>query len=306
MTVYVVPCGVSLLDGLVAKRARGPSDAKPAALVRDAADRGHDVRGRADDSVLAYWLEHATHAAADAKLVAWDPRVLCAESSTLAASSGLGRLRPMLDRDDTVLVLGSDTDLGVASALHLAQHVAGLDLAGVRYLSTAEQTTSASLDVALSPGTLTVVRIRGLDPRHASGGFVDAVAGIGQALRAAFKAGGDLEVHLTGGFKATLLYTMAMTELLYSLAPDRVRACYLFEGEDAVLTEIGLRRFSDEECRDMRDELLAIGAGGQHPGARTFETIARDARTGKLNAFGYGYLAVLGERLARGRPGPAG
>ncbi|HET9895395.1 MAG TPA: hypothetical protein VFQ44_10715 [Streptosporangiaceae bacterium] len=306
MTVYVVPCGVSLLDGLVAKKTRGPSDAKPSALVRGAADRGHDVRGRADDAVLAYWLEHATHAAADAKLVAWDPRVLCAESSTLAASSGFGRLRPLLDRDDTVLVLGSDTDTGIASALHLAQYVAGLDLADVSYASTAEQTTSASPDVVLNPGTLTMLRIRGLDPRHASGGFVDAVAGIGQALRAAFQVGEDLEVHLTGGFKATLLYTMAMTELLYSLAPDRVRACYLFEGEDAVLTEIGLRRFSDEECRDMRDELLAIGAGDQHGGARTFETIARDVKTGKLNAFGYGYLAVLGDIPPRGRPGPNG
>lgn len=306
MTVYLVPCGVSLLEGIAAKKAQGPRDARPANLVKTAADLGHAVLGRPDGEVLAWWRESASGHAAAAKLGRWEPRVLCAETSTLAASSGISRLRRLLDRGDVVVLLASDTDRGVASALYVAQYLAGFDLAGVTYLSTHQQVTFVPFDMRLAKGTLTVLRVRGLNAKQASGGFIDAVAGIGRALRAAFDFGDELEVHLTGGFKATLLHTMAMTEILYSLAPDRVRAVYLFEDADAAIMPIGLRRFSGEECRDMRLELSAVRDGRYHLGARTFEGIAWNGADGKLNAFGYGYLAVLGEDLSADLPGPVG
>lgn len=307
MTVYVVPCGVSLLEGIAAKKAHRPRDAKPGNLAKTAADVGRVVLGRPDGEVLGWWRESAAaRHATDAKLGRWEPRVLCAETSTLAASSGLSRLGGLLDRGDIVLVLASDTDRGVASALYVAQYIAGLDLAGVTYLSAPQQVTAGPLDMRLTEGTLTVLRVRGLNPKQAPGGFIDAVAGIGRALRVAFDVGDELEVHLTGGFKATLLHTMAMTEVLYSLAPDRVRAVYLFEDADAAIMPIGLRRFSREECHDMRLELSAVRDSRRHLGARTFKGIAWDDGDGKLNAFGYGYLAVLGEDLSPGVPGPVG
>jgi hypothetical protein len=92
MTVYVVPCGVSILDGLIAKtgQEKGPPSAKPGRLVKNAADLGCGVIARPDEQVARWWVDKATANAKDALLTAWDPRVLSAETSTLAASSGLG------------------------------------------------------------------------------------------------------------------------------------------------------------------------------------------------------------------------
>jgi hypothetical protein len=311
VTVYVVPCGVSIISGLVTKADKGPPDARPSRLAKSAADRGRGVIARRDDQVIGWWAGQAAGDAAAAKLTSWDPRLLSAETSTLAASTGPGRLRRLLDGGDQVLLLASDTDPGVAAALLVAQHIAGLALPDVAYLTTPEGLPDTPLRAGLTPGTLTIVRLRGLDPRNTAGGFIDAVAGIGRALRAAFDVGQALEVHLTGGFKATLLHTLAMTEVLYSLDPGRVKACYVFEGDDdsRVATSIGMRQFLPPYIRDMRSELAQM----RHPerdrptklGTWTFEGMAWTAKDG-LNAFGYGYLAVLGERLAAGRPGPTG
>lgn len=308
MTVYVVPCGVSLLDGLTAKKDKGPRDCKPARLTKNAADLGRAVLGLPDADVVRWWADNASKEAADARLDEWDPHVLSAEANTLAATSRLGRLRCLLDRSDRLLVLASDTERGAAAALYLAQHIAGPALPDVVYQSTPDTLASEPVRATLAAGTLTVLRLRGLDPRHVSGAFIDAVAGVGMALRAAFDVGEPLEVHLTGGFKATLLHTLAMTELLYSFAPDRVRACYLFEDvgspyDDVI--QIGMREFSQAHLDGMRQELIAIRDGKRYLGDPTLAGIAA-AGHGGLNAFGYGYLAVLGERLTPGRPGPGG
>jgi hypothetical protein len=313
MTVYAVPCGVSILSGL-AKKNDGPPDAKPGGLVRTAADLGRDVLSLPDDEVVGWWAAHSADAAAAARLTAWQPRVLSAETSTLAASSGLNPLRGLLERGDRIVLLGSDTEGGIAAALYVAQHIAGTSLPGVAYLKTPEQLHGEGMHAAVSPGTLTVVRLSGLNPWHASSGFINAVASTGLVLRAAFDVGEALEVHLTGGFKATLLHTLAMTEVLYSLAPDRVKACYMFDDADAdaAIVPIGMRRFDQETCKQMRYELTTVRDGKPPQGARTFEGLAwnEDAlRAGSkdpLNSFGYGYLAVFGEGLTPGRPGPTG
>ncbi|MGH3403008.1 MAG: hypothetical protein ACRDRJ_10985 [Streptosporangiaceae bacterium] len=305
MTMYVVPCGVSILDGLISKADKRPRDAKPGRLVKSAADLGDGVLARRDEEVCAWWADNAAAHADEARLLKWEPRVLCAETNSLAASSGLEPLRGLLDRGDRVLVLASDTSRGVAAALYVAQHIAGTALPDVAYLTTPDGLPDTPLPLRLDPGTLTIVRLRGLDPR---GKFVEAVAGIGRLLRAAADTGGAVEVHLTGGFKATLLHTLAMTEVLYSLAADRVRACYVFEDSDdphATVTSIGMRRFDQVDTDDMRRELKGIRDGDRNKGARTFEGLAW-TESGGLNAFGYGYLAVLGERLTPGRPGLTG
>jgi len=250
---------------------------------------------------------------ADAQLTAWDPRVLAAETNTLAASTGLGRLGGLLECGDRVVLLASDTERGVAAALYVAQHLAGLSLPEVAYLTTPSELHYGKWHVPLLPGTLTLARLSGLNPRHASTGFINAVAGTGLVLRAAFDVGEPLEVHLTGGYKATLLHTLAMTEVLYSLAPGRVKACYMFDDADptAEIVPIGLRRFSPPLQNAMRDELTAARDGKLPLGTQIFEGLAWSKEAlqagGKdpLNAFGYGYLAVLGEGLTPGRPGVA-
>lgn len=312
MTVHVLPCGVSVFRGVAtgknpAGKDSTPPDAKPSHLIKKATDFGQGVLARADvdEDVIGWWAKEAAGETADAMLAKWDPRVLSAETHSLIASGRAGRLREVLDRGDRVVLLASDTAPGVAAALCVAQHVADPELPDVAWVTTPEAMSDKPLSTGLARGTLTIVRLRGLDPRHAQGGFIDAVAGIGQVLRAAFDVGESLEIHLTGGFKATLLHTLAMSEVLYSLAPGRVTACYMFEDTDrpdAATTPIGLRRLDQASCDEMRLELAGIRDGRRHPGARTFEGLAYT--DGELNAFGYGYLAVLGERLTPGRPGP--
>ena len=308
MTVYVVPCGISLLDGLIVKKEKGPKDCKPSRLVKSAADLGQAVLGAADANVAEWWAGNAAPNASEARLLEWDPRLLCAETNTLAAGGRLGHPRELLDHGERLLLLASDTDHGIAAALYLAQYLAGLALPKVAYLSTPDMLTSVPAAPALDSGTLTVLRLRGLDPKQSPSAFVDAVVSIGVALRAAFDLGESMDVHLTGGFKATLLHTLMMTELLYSLDPDRVRACYVFEDTGSradTLATIGLRQFEPAWCEDMRQELAAVKDREIHLGAQTFGGLVL-AKDGKLNAFGEGFLAVLGQRYTPGRPGPGG
>ncbi len=304
MTVYVVPCGISLLDGLRVKK--GPKNCKPRRLVESASDLGATVLGLPDSGVVDWWVHEAAHLAKEAHLTAWEPQVLCAEANTLAAASGVGRLRELLDQQDRLLVLASDTDSGVAAALYLAQHIAGPDLTDVVYQSSRADQASKPVPPVLRPGTVTVFRLRGLDPVQSDSAFTNAVADTGVALRAAFDVGEKLEVHLSGGFKATLLHTLTMTELLYSLDPGRVRALNLFEGTKTI-TPIGMRRFDEEYCKEMRDELSSVEYEGRaHLSGQTFEGLAWTKDTYELNAFGKGFLAVLGDRFTPGRPGPGG
>jgi hypothetical protein len=302
VTVYAVPCGVSILS-LDGKTSR-PRDAKPSQVARRAEGFGRDLRNVPEHDVIRWWAATTSETAAAARLTAWDPRVLSAETNTLAASSRTGRLRDLLERGDQIVLLASDTDRGIAAALYVAQHIAGTSLPDVAYVKTPEQLQDDNMHAALLPGTLTVVRISGLNPWQASSGFIDAVASTGLVLRAAFDVGDDLQVHLTGGFKATLLHTLAMTEVLYSLAPDRVA--------DAEVVPIGLRKFDQQTISLMRYELARVRDRQPPQGRRTFEGLAwseaalRAGGKDPLNPFGYGYLAVLGERLTPGRPGPTG
>jgi hypothetical protein len=312
VTVYAVPCGVSILS-LDGKPSR-PPNAKPRQLVGKAEDFGRAVSKVPDHEVTGWWAAATSGIAADARLTSWNPRVLSAETNTLAASSGHDRLRDLLERGDQVVLLASDTPRGIAAALYVAQHITGTSLPDVAYLKTPEHLQDGIMHAALLPGTLTVARISGLDPRQASSGFIDAVASTGLVLRAAFDVGDELEVHLTGGFKATLLHTLAMTEVLYSLAPGRVKARYMFDdaGDDAEIVPIGLRWFDQETISLMRYELAKVRDRQPPQGRRTFEGLAwseaalRAGGKDPLNSFGYGYLAVLGERLTPGRPGLTG
>ncbi|RKS68249.1 hypothetical protein BZB76_6506 [Actinomadura pelletieri DSM 43383] len=297
MTVYVVPCGISILHSL--RTRTGPLGATAA----DFADRIHG-RLRAlprlpDEQVTDWWVEQTGADAEDVRLGAWDPGPLSAETHTLAAST-TGSLAEMASRGDTVTLVASDTGAGIASALCVAQHLTGPDLTGVTYTTTPAELKDAAVDPRYAAGPVSIVRLRGLDPRQPRNGFILAVAGMGLVLRAAFDTGRPVQVHLTGGYKATLLHTLAMSELLHSLAPDRVSARYVYEeaGADAQTHRIELRRFSAEVIEDMRVELNHVKAG-QSPGQPRLRGAAWDIEQGtlRLNAFGYGYLAVLGEAV---------
>ncbi len=300
MTTFVVPCGISILDGLGRKL---PSSGGAVGRFVNAVDPHraaawpHGYDQLADDELLASWAKEVADKADAAKLAEAEPVKLCAETHTV--TRGLAaqrlRLRELLDQGGRVLLLASDTRAGIAAAFCVATHLAG-GRERIAYLSTPAH-DAPTLGATPAGGTVTVIRVRQLRPQHAD--LVEAAAGIGKVLRAAHDLGAPVEVHLTGGFKATLLHTLAMTELLYSMAPRQVSAWYVFEdvvdaGVGAAPIPIGLRHFPDAYQRDMRRELTAVD-GHQYPGSETFKGVAWNEDSGRpeLNAFGHGYLAVL-------------
>ncbi|MEO3858505.1 hypothetical protein [Acrocarpospora sp. B8E8] len=292
MTIYVVPCGLSVLKGWD-QRAALPG-AKAGRFVEALgvwAQRtpltGADPDRLADHDVIDSARRALGSAVPDAGLPRW-PADICAETGTLHAKG----LRRLTGGDDRVVLLASDTRTGISAALCVALLLGDERVAYVS--APAGDGEVAGFRGRLRPGTATVVRIPGL-PQDLNG----AVGAIGRVLRAVHEVDEDLQVHLTGGYKATLLHTLAMTEIVYSQAPERTSAWYTFEGNASGATRIGLRRFPKGYLDVMRAELSRVKQGLKpQRGPEAFQAEVAWERYGsgyRLNDFGRGYLAVLGE-----------
>lgn len=314
MTVHIIPCGRSILDGLrdPAKKPgpRTGERVKADGSVKELRLAVQRMRECDTAEVLKEWRE-AMEAGPRGKLRLhqWKTTV-CAESATLAARAG-SELRDevLLPDGDSAVLLASDTDDGLLSALLAATRITGGDTDRVHYTATSGADQAAERDRDLpgsSAGTVTVVLITRLGPPIHEGLSV-AVRGIGDVMRAVYERDtGDIDVHLTGGYKATLLHTLALTEVLHSRVLQETRdrhvtACYLYEdaGADAgheALTPIGLRAFQPDTLREMRCELTAVD-NRNSASTKLFEGLAWEQqpdRPPRLTDFGHGYLAVLG------------
>ena len=303
-TVYVVPCGTSVLDDLGGKLHGGGS--RVGAFVREV-EKGAWLSGTSPDkaeSVLSAWTAKAAPKASAAALQNNKvPKRLSAETHSLATHAKLPGLAP----GDRVVLLASDTDRGLSAAFCVAHYLARGVCTQLSYTSTPEKVTDP-FRLPTGQQAVTVVRIRGLAPGVTD--FSGAVAGIGKVLRAVWDTDATVEVHLTGGFKATLLHTLAMSEVLHSLAPNRLSALYVFDEDPDTKSDksdqpiapvsIGLRAFSAEHIELMQSEL--DGALHNHKtGSRTFEGVGWSRKadgTRNLTDFGYGYLAILGKLSA--------
>jgi hypothetical protein len=291
-TTYVVPCGISVLDRLGRKLAGGSAAGAFVKIVENGAWLG-GISLDQHQPVLSAWRGKGAARADAAGLTAVIPRRLSAETHCLA-----GRQASVIPpvTDCRVLLLASDTRMGLSAAFCVGHYLTSGVPADLSY-------TSAD-DTSFKPGTaaasVTIVRVSGLQPDLTQ--FSQAVTGIGTVLRTAWEADGPTEVHLSGGFKATLLQTLTMTEVLHSLAPGQVSAWYAFEdivGEDpdqpVPPMRIGLRTFPREYLEDMRQELSQVERGARNLGSATFKGMGwDDGQPPRLNTFGRGYLAVLG------------
>jgi len=305
-TVYVVPCGVSALDQLSRKLPHGGSAVTK--FTREI-DGGKWLNGvDLDDApaVPAAWSAKVEARAKDAGLDDAPAKWLSAETHTLATRVTHGRLSP----GQHVLLLASDTKDGLTAAFCVGQYLAGSASGLIGYISS-PKAADGKWDLAVTRYPVTVIRVRGLKP--AGSDFNLAALGIGMALRAACDLGAPVEVHLTGGYKATLLHTMAMTEVLYSMAPDRVSAWNVFEdvppsgsgqpfapGQPVAPGRIGLRAHRPEYLNLWRTELSGA-RDERNLGSRTLEGVGwTEDAAGKrrLTDFGWGYLAVLGDHAS--------
>ena len=294
MTVYVVPCGLSALDQLGTKL---PSGGTFARTIKQRAWLD-GVNPDDGDAVVASWMNEVAAKAKKAGLAKADSKRLSAETHSLTTRVKTKPPAP----GEHVLLLASDTKDGLSAAFLVSQYLTGADLTQITYVSS-PRSADDPFELKVTQSPVTVIRIRGLKPANTD--FDVAAIGIGRALRAATDTGETVEVHLTGGFKATLLHTLAMTEVLQSMVPGRVTAWNVFEDvtesssdQPAGLGRIGLRSFRREYLHSMRDELSQIRKGGLSLGNRTFEDVCwTQAPDGsrRLNSFGFGYLAVLGE-----------
>ncbi|HEX6076906.1 MAG TPA: hypothetical protein VFZ32_16810 [Micromonosporaceae bacterium] len=305
MTVHVVPCGVSIFDGLTRRRdsARG---ADPTELCDQAASWGQRARQLPDREVIGSWTRDLDRAVDEANLADWGPGV-SAETSTLVARAGTStatNLGLILDDGHAVVLLASDTARGLAAAMAVGYLVTAGASDRIDYLTAVGKLADNHINVR--PGRVCVARIASLDPRVRHG-FRAATAGIGRVLRAAHDAATaantDLKVHLTGGYKATLLPVLVMTEVLRSLGNATTTAWYLPDDEDpsgsSEAVEIPLRHFPPEHLELMREELTAVDKGDSPGGASMLQGVAWDIQDDRfrLNAYGVGYLAVFGEPI---------
>lgn len=299
-TVYVVPCGTSVLDQLGKSLSDAGSGGSKVSKFVNAVTKLTWLTCARDESdkVLTAWADKAAPEAEAARLGKAAPKKLSAETHSLAKRADLPGIRP----GDSVVLLASDTDGGVSAAFCVAHYLARGDCAQIAYTSTPEDVTARFRLPAGEPA-VTVVCVRGLKPNIID--FAAPVAGIGKVLRAVWDTGATVEVHLTGGFKATLLHTLAMSEVLHSLDPGRLSAWYVFEDvidtnsdQPVAPVPIGLRAFLEEHIEDMQAELHGAFLGNVkvHDGSRMFEGTGWRPAGGfrKLTDFGYGYLAVLG------------
>jgi hypothetical protein len=305
VTVYVLPCGVSILDGIDKGRGGFSGDSK--ALTSAATDlTGRIILGSLPTAeVTAAWTDQMAQLMNDADLPGWKAQV-CAETNTLACRTEIDvdRLIRTAGAGNRVVLLASDTARGLAAAMLTGSRLTNGDLTRLRY------TTTGSL-ISLTPETVTVVRIVGLAP-DATDGLLQGAAGLGTALHAVLDAtggakGGDsVEVHLTGGFKSALLQLLSMTELLHSMKPSgTVTAWYLHDDDSdtAKTVQIGLRRFIAADVKWLRTELSMVD-DGRKPGEGGYALRGSgwDLVKGKpsLNSFGRGYLSLLGKEPADG------
>jgi len=307
VTAYLVPCGLSILDGLALSRCKpaesGDVESTLAGLVTWAT-RKHRA---SPDALADAWAQtYPKHAEALA-LRRWDHRV-SAEISTLHGRA------PALDlHRDTVVLLSSATDDGVLATLLVATRVARGDLARIHYAATPQRLGAAGAYPMDGRGVL-VVLVSGLSD-EAPDGFDRAAQGIGDVMRAVRDSvPGPIEVHLAGGHKATLMYCLALAEVLRSTVvdPSTVTAWYLFEerrrnhraeepsgNRTPVPAEIRLRRFPNEVLRPMAIELRRaedkMPAYKRESPGYIFAEVGWESygRGRRLNAFGHGFLALL-------------
>jgi CRISPR-associated protein (Cas_APE2256). len=292
MTIYLVPCGLSILNWMKSYNAQAPGkryvDVDPAAL-EDLCDEVEQWQSGAEHD-LESWKATVLEKALAANIGKWDP-IVSAETSTLRARRPGG---PLLTDDDRIVLMASETAEGISAALCVAAIIAVGNTHRIDGIADPEQ--------KMRSGKVTVVRITGLKPTSLSLGR--ACEAMGTVLHNALASDESekIEVHLTGGYKAALLHMLAMTELAYSRFPERVSAHYIFErvegsrirGDQAV--RIGLRRFSQRQIEQMHDELMDARNGRPIWAPQTFEGYAWEpyGNGTRLTDFGRGYLAVLG------------
>jgi hypothetical protein len=226
VTLHLLPCGVSILRNLRPPNAVTSLALSDVRVMTGWARRELDTTGRDQPDRWAASFRAEVGPYLDAIRGCQQPVKLSAEVASLHSH------QPRPDAGDRLVLLASDTAEGVLAALLNAARLAG----GVVYhympLLDSTATGHAVLD-GRSGEPLHILRIPGLLPNSAAR-FSEAMEYVAVAMVWAARVhrgvGEDLEVHLGGGYKATIPYLVALAEYVRAAWPP-VWAWCLHEGD---------------------------------------------------------------------------
>lgn len=207
-------------------------------------------------------------------------------------------------RKDTVFLLATDTDKGIAAAWWNAIALANGDIRRIRYLSDLDE--NARLDKT-AIGCIHILRIPGLDAFSSDQAFREPMKIMGrlgrllvappesmlEKVKRIIQPREEIRFYLSGGYKATIPYLVALAEWVRSLGED-VSAWIMHETSRKPF-QLPLRRL---EVRQVRHELKPFYKDGKTKNLETnfFEGYAYEIR-GKeyrLTAFGQGMCELFG------------
>ncbi|MEY9214318.1 hypothetical protein NI17_020405 [Thermobifida halotolerans] len=315
MTVHVVSVGLSLVEFFEDPESERVPEPVPGAEAVGEEWRGgrlglgdHEPVGRrldaafgtgaADDSPERQEFQELAGRVGAQKWIRY--RGVSAELDTVRAVVG-----GALPADDAVFLIASDTDDGVAAAVWTAIALADGDTRRVRYLPAVDEDTRLGDSVA---GRVHVVRMPGLDAADSDRAFREPMRTMGRlgrlltappesALGRLKRLVGQREeicFHLSGGYKATLPYLVALAEWLRSLG-EEASAWVLHETSERAF-RMPLRRLHADW---VRRELQGFHGGKRAKAPETdfLEGYAyeREGDGGaRLTAFGEGMRELFG------------
>lgn len=313
MTVHLMTVGDSARRSLTEPP---PGKAPPPSLVR----YGHGNAVLCDDTHLG--VEHGD-AGSVAELLT---RLTAGDQPTREAAEGLYRLAQVgswearasaeitslqartdqtsVSTDDMVVLLSSDTASGLLAAWWNAAHMLRGDFSRLTYLDTPNRV----LPMPPRDGRVVITRIPGLNMRIPAGrGPAMRVLGdVARQVLACLDDGERVDLHLSGGYKATMLYLVGIAEAMRSVKLPtgrfaEISAFVVHEdsidkpGDTNRLIELPLRRI---DPASLRDELAAAAAGRQPAGNQlegyAYNVHSTPAGTVELTPFGEGFRTLLG------------
>lgn len=275
-------------------------------------DKDHRQNGRELRDRQARWLSRAIDAGteeravldellADVTVDRWPPE-LSAELTALAAYLGMGS--PVLEPEDTAVLIASDTGPGLRASLFNAAAMAGGDLDRVRYLH------EPSDGVAGLRGKVVVVRVPQLDAGDTAG-FVEAMRNLGGVGRGVCRLVGKtgapgsedrvVRFHASGGFKSALPFVLGMAEAMRSiLGPLRVKAFGVHELDSTSAVELPLKSFPADFLKECLVGVDANGTfKGDPPNGQPLRGFAYDpdpdGTRWRLTPFGHALYEILPE-----------
>jgi hypothetical protein len=224
----------------------------------------------------------------------WAARV----SAELATFANAGEIGSGLPNSDVAVLLTSDTSEGMSAGLWNALALTRADIGRVRYLT--DLTAASAAEIASLRGSAVIVRVRNLDARNAAD-FRAAMGYLGLLGKSLLdQVAGEAEpfrFYLSGGFKATIPYLIALAEWTHSLTRAPVSAWVLHETTDTAI-ELPLRRLRKDVIDTELKHFVHDVSDRRPEGGMLLEGYAYEQQEGtrgwELTPFGAGLRALYG------------